>query len=81
MADRPSLSRWLVLVVSASACVLDPAGTAPGETAGGGACGDGVIDSGEDCDDGNTAPGDGCSGACAVDNGYSCSGTPQRNVS
>jgi len=28
------------------------------------ACGDGVVDSGEECDDGNTTSGDGCSATC-----------------
>jgi cysteine-rich repeat protein len=30
----------------------------------------------EQCDDGNPYPGDGCSNTCAVESGYSCSGTP-----
>ena len=30
-------------------------------------CGNGVIDSGESCDDGNTANGDGCSSTCLVE--------------
>jgi len=30
-------------------------------------CGNGVLDDGEGCDDGNTAGGDGCSAACAVE--------------
>jgi cysteine-rich repeat protein len=30
-------------------------------------CGDGIVGSGETCDDGNTANGDGCSAACAVE--------------
>ncbi|MDI3291955.1 hypothetical protein [Polyangium sp. 15x6] len=34
-------------------------------------CGDGVLDMGETCDDGNNADGDGCS-ACAVDACYTC---------
>jgi cysteine-rich repeat protein len=29
-------------------------------------CGNGVIDSGEDCDDGNTEPSDGCTNACTI---------------
>lgn len=29
-----------------------------------GSCGNGILDSGEACDDGNTAPGDGCSANC-----------------
>ncbi len=35
-------------------------------------CGDGVIEPGETCDDGNTVPGDGCSGVCQTEPGYSC---------
>jgi cysteine-rich repeat protein len=30
-------------------------------------CGDSIIDSGEECDDGNTTDGDGCSGICQVE--------------
>ncbi len=30
-------------------------------------CGDGVVDPGEQCDDGNTMPGDGCSATCTVE--------------
>ncbi len=30
-------------------------------------CGNGVIQAGEKCDDGNTAPGDGCSSACRIE--------------
>lgn len=48
-------------------------------------CGNGTLDtewlpSGtpnpEGCDDGNTADGDGCSAACQVETGWSCSGAP-----
>lgn len=35
-------------------------------------CGDGVVDAGEPCDDGNHATGDGCSATCHVEAGYSC---------
>ena len=30
-------------------------------------CGDGFLDAGEECDDGNTVPGDGCSGTCTLE--------------
>lgn len=30
-------------------------------------CGDGVLDSGEECDDGNTEDGDGCSATCTIE--------------
>ncbi len=34
-----------------------------------GSCGDGVLDLGEDCDDGDTVDGDGCDGACQCEPG------------
>ncbi len=40
------------------------------------ACGDGIVQAGEACDDGNVAGGDGCSGACKVEQGYTCAGSP-----
>ncbi|MBX5482374.1 MAG: DUF4215 domain-containing protein [Myxococcaceae bacterium] len=44
------------------------------------ACGNGVVDAkaGEDCDDGNADPGDGCSAACTAEPGFTCSGTPSH---
>ena len=39
-------------------------------------CGNGVIEVGEDCDDGNPDSGDGCSDVCEVEPGYICSGQP-----
>ena len=35
-------------------------------------CGDGVIEPGEACDDGNAVSGDGCSSTCQVEPGYRC---------
>jgi cysteine-rich repeat protein len=43
---------------------------------GGGVCGDGNIDSGEQCDDSNTAPTDGCDGSCQIEPGFGCVGEP-----
>ncbi|MFK8016013.1 MAG: DUF4215 domain-containing protein [Gammaproteobacteria bacterium] len=40
---------------------------------GGGVCGDSILDGGEDCDDGNTASGDGCSATCLFEAGFDCS--------
>ena len=37
-----------------------------------GVCGDGVVQPGEACDDGNTSDGDGCSAACEVECGFAC---------
>ena len=35
-------------------------------------CGNGVIDSPEECDDGRRRNGDGCSRRCTIEEGYSC---------
>ena len=37
-------------------------------------CGDGLIVANEQCDDNNTFAGDGCSGSCLIEDGFSCSG-------
>jgi len=39
-------------------------------------CGNGIINSGENCDDRNTASNDGCNSACQQEPGYICVGTP-----
>lgn len=39
-------------------------------------CGNGSLDEGELCDDGNTATGDGCGASCSIEAGYSCTGNP-----
>src|SRR5262249_46494765 len=39
-------------------------------------CGDGIIGSGEQCDDANTTSGDGCSATCTTEPGYTCTGAP-----
>ena len=39
-------------------------------------CGDGIVQGGETCDDGNVNNGDGCSSACQVQAGFTCSGSP-----
>jgi len=47
--------------------------------AGGGppaACGDGVVDADEACDDGGTLAGDGCAPQCQLDEGFECTGEP-----
>ena len=42
-------------------------------------CGNGIIEGSEQCDDGNTASGDGCSySACQVETNWTCSGTPSK---
>ncbi len=39
-------------------------------------CGDGLLDDGEGCDDGDAAGEDGCDASCAVEEGYVCEGEP-----
>lgn len=39
-------------------------------------CGDGAVGGSEQCDDGNRASADGCSLACTVEQGFTCSGQP-----
>jgi cysteine-rich repeat protein/probable HAF family extracellular repeat protein len=43
------------------------------------ACGDGVIEGSEQCDDWNTLKGDGCSSACQVEPGWTCNGNSPTN--
>jgi cysteine-rich repeat protein len=45
------------------------------------ACGDGNLDPGEDCDDGNQVDTDGCSSKCKVEDGFSCSTETQQDSS
>jgi cysteine-rich repeat protein len=41
-------------------------------------CGDGIVEGscGEECDDGNTDPNDGCSPTCQIEVGFACPDTP-----
>ena len=39
-------------------------------------CGNGQINTGETCDDGNQNGGDGCSSTCQTESGFDCSGSP-----
>jgi cysteine-rich repeat protein len=40
------------------------------------ACGDGIVSLGEECDDHNVVPGDGCSATCTVEECWQCTGKP-----
>jgi fibro-slime domain-containing protein len=48
------------------------AGRSDAERPGGGVCGDGIIQRSEQCDDGNTQSGDGCSRLCQVEANWGC---------
>jgi cysteine-rich repeat protein len=39
-------------------------------------CGNGVVEPGEQCDDGGTMAGNGCGATCQVELGYTCTGAP-----
>ena len=39
-------------------------------------CGDGVVSSGEECDDSNLDPGDGCDSGCQMEPGWQCESQP-----
>ena len=45
-------------------------------------CGDSILSPEEECDDGNSGPGDGCDGMCLVEDGWVCEipGTPCRQI-
>ena len=44
-------------------------------------CGDGNLDPGEDCDDGNGLDGDGCSSKCKKEDGFTCNTATQQDSS
>ncbi len=54
----------------------DPTNPMPSDTGLEPVCGDGTIDDDEDCDDSNTADGDGCSATCTVEDMFVCDGEP-----
>src|SRR4029077_18488222 len=39
-------------------------------------CADGAVTGDEQCDDGNTTDGDGCSASCTIESGYRCGAPP-----
>ncbi len=64
-------SALLFLALAFTACsASDTPGTSQGE------CGDGVVQSGEACDDGNSSSRDGCTDACEIADGFVCDGEP-----
>jgi cysteine-rich repeat protein len=55
---------WLAL---GGLLILGANSRTPAGTPGGGSCGDGTVNAGEQCDDGNTIDGDGCSSLCRIE--------------
>ena len=56
-------SHWGQVALTADKCTIIP-----------NICGDGIKNSSEICDDGNTVNGDGCSRSCQIEIGLMCSG-------
>lgn len=82
-----SLSAVIVLALGASfaaACggsvdiTFVGADSGAGGDDGNDGCGDGDVASDEECDDENTAAGDGCDAACAIESGFSCTDEPSE---
>jgi cysteine-rich repeat protein len=68
-AARAGLLRWIMLALCSGACgdgdILGDGGVGmQGSTSITARCGDGTLGGAEQCDDGNTNPGDGCSSVC-----------------
>ncbi|MFC1647527.1 S-layer homology domain-containing protein [Patescibacteria group bacterium] len=64
-------SDWMAIPIAVNR--LMTAGSSSGGGGGGGGaadCGDGILDTGESCDDGNRTAGDGCSVYCSLEEGY-----------
>lgn len=43
-------------------------------------CGDGIVEVGEQCDDGNTFDNDGCSSSCLIQSGFSCDNSQTPSI-
>ncbi|HKY62721.1 MAG TPA: choice-of-anchor Q domain-containing protein [bacterium] len=56
--------------------VEGPAAATPSPSPTPAACGNGIFEIGEQCDDGNTASQDGCSATCRTESGFQCAGEP-----
>jgi cysteine-rich repeat protein len=70
LADGTSQSvTWYMVFAPSKAAAISTYAQATG-------CGDGIVGLGEQCDDGNTTAGDGCSPACQTEPCYTCSGSP-----
>ncbi len=63
---KPSHLSIILVYIALQACTFDSSGTKAG------ICGNGMIERGEGCDDGNTLAGDGCSETCQVEPGWFC---------
>jgi cysteine-rich repeat protein len=60
----------------ASASSVTSVASGSGGSGGSAICGDGKVEGSEACDDGGMKTADGCDGMCAVEMGWSCTGSP-----
>jgi cysteine-rich repeat protein len=82
---RVTISLALAMTFCARSPGTSRDGSSAGQDGGGAApteevCGNGVVEAGEDCDDGNTNSGDGCSSTCNSESGWNCA-TPDGGKS
>lgn len=61
---------------SSCQCVATPSASSQSSVHAAAVCGNGLKETGEGCDDGNTVAGDGCSAGCAVESGGQCWDVP-----
>lgn len=78
-----SISGDVCSYTSCSSCTAVASGGCGGGGGGGGGavCGNNIVESGEQCDDGNTTGGDGCSATCQNEGGGGGSGTGSCSLS
>ena len=80
--EDQTISKYSIIIVAAAVWVssVHAWGQDPAAPGGGwsldirNVCGDGTVEEGEECDDGNTGAGDGCSSICTLEAGYACIG-------
>lgn len=80
---RGSYETLASVLLGLSLCVLTIPFSVPfahAQTSQNALCGNSVLDEGEQCDDGNAISADGCSDACEVEAGYSCTDPAATNV-
>ncbi|MCA1791409.1 MAG: hypothetical protein LC667_16645, partial [Thioalkalivibrio sp.] len=70
------MSRFHVLIPMTLSAFLLAASAPPAHATSYNKCGNGTLNQGEQCDDGNTTSGDGCQSNCRVQDGYECTGSP-----
>ena len=72
-AAQPGVDAFIIVIPPSVDAARREGGSFPGTDAPELAiCGDGILQVGERCDDGNLVPGDGCTGVCTIEPGHAC---------